>query len=86
MSISMKPGPVENHVRVDARGKACPLPIVLLARALKATEAGETVELLATDPGTLPDLRAFCDSTGNLLERTEQEGEILRAWVKKRPD
>ncbi len=81
----MKPQAASGHVTssVDARGKPCPLPIVLLSRALRAVQPGELVELLATDPATLGDLEAFCASTGNVLDRVEREGEILRARVQR---
>ncbi len=51
-------------VLVDARGKACPLPIVELALALRAHRL---VELWADDPAALVDLKAFVESTGHLL-------------------
>ena len=38
-------------VQVDARGLNCPMPIVKTAQAVKAMASGQTVEVLATDPG-----------------------------------
>ncbi len=67
----------------DARGKACPLPIVDLARALKLHER---VELWATDPAARGDLDSFCLSTGHQLKKVWVEGGVLKAWVeRKRP-
>jgi len=68
---------------VDARGSACPVPILQLARALRAAEAGDEVLLLATDPAVEPDVRAFCDATGHVLLSFEAgEGEY-RAHLRK---
>ncbi len=67
--------------RVDARGKACPLPIVDLARALR--ELSE-VELWATDPATRADLDSFCAATGHRLLEVREEGGVLKARVERR--
>jgi len=52
---------------VDARGKSCPLPIVLLAKAVKAVGPGETVTIQADDRAFPPDVEAWCHRTGNQL-------------------
>jgi TusA-related sulfurtransferase len=70
-------------ITVDAKGRACPMPIIELARALDAAEASAVVLLLATDPGVEPDVKAFCQATGNALERFESEAGEYRAWVRK---
>ncbi|MGE5388557.1 MAG: sulfurtransferase TusA family protein, partial [Hyphomicrobiales bacterium] len=38
---------------VDARGLNCPLPILRAKKALKEIPLGETLEVLATDPGSM---------------------------------
>ncbi|HEY1330767.1 MAG TPA: sulfurtransferase TusA family protein [Actinomycetota bacterium] len=69
---------------LDLKGLVCPLPIVKTAQAMKELKAGEVLEALATDPGSVPDFMAWCTSTGNeLIERTEQDG-IHRFLVRKR--
>lgn len=62
---------------VDARGKACPLPIIELARALRAASP---IELWADDPAAAADLDAFCQATGHRLVRREKT-PFLRALV-----
>jgi TusA-related sulfurtransferase len=42
------------------------------------------VLLLATDPAVEADLVAFCQATGNALERQEAEGNRFRGWVRKK--
>lgn len=64
---------------MDARGKPCPWPIIELAKALRSHE---TVELLADDPGTEPDLLAFCASTGARLERIDRDSGGVCALVR----
>lgn len=66
---------------IDARGKACPLPIVEVSRALRQLER---CELWATDPATERDLASFCAATGHQLLKTWQDGQVFKAWVERR--
>jgi len=52
---------------LDTKGLACPLPILKTKKALSELPKGAKLEVLATDPGSLPDFTAFCESTGNVL-------------------
>jgi TusA-related sulfurtransferase len=45
---------------VDCLGLACPIPVVLLARAVAGVEVGDLVELLADDPGARVDIPVWC--------------------------
>jgi TusA-related sulfurtransferase len=63
---------------VDARGLACPRPIVELARALRAHPV---VELWADDPAAGADLLAFCEATGHHLSEPPDAGRPLRAVI-----
>jgi tRNA 2-thiouridine synthesizing protein A len=68
---------------LDLRGLSCPMPIAKTAQAIRAMQAGELIESLATDPGSVPDFRAWCTSTGNeLVEQTEEDG-VYRFVIRK---
>jgi tRNA 2-thiouridine synthesizing protein A len=71
-----------NHV-LDAKGLNCPLPILKAKKALKDLPAGEILEVLATDPGSVADFQAFCRSTGNELLVSTQEGDVYRFVIKR---
>lgn len=47
-------------VEVDARGKACPMPVIELSQAVEAAEVGASVRLLATDPAAKIDVPVWC--------------------------
>jgi len=47
-------------VRIDARGRRCPLPILDLARHIGDVEVGETITVEADDPAARPDIAAWC--------------------------
>jgi tRNA 2-thiouridine synthesizing protein A len=60
---------------LDTQGLTCPLPILKTKKALAELPKGATLEVLATDPGSVPDFKAFCESTRNaLLEHSESAG------------
>jgi TusA-related sulfurtransferase len=55
---------------LDARGLNCPLPILKAKKALSDMQSGETLRVMATDPGSVRDFQAFAKQTGNeLLEQ-----------------
>lgn len=72
-----------SEIIVDARGAACPLPILELAKALRTAEPGAMVALLATDPAVKPDLEAFCQATGHELVSLAVEEGTFRARIRK---
>lgn len=60
---------------LDAKGLNCPLPILKARKALKEVPTGGTLEILATDPGSVADFEAFCRTTGNeLVEHSADDG------------
>jgi len=67
---------------LDAKGMNCPLPILKARKALKEVPAGGTLEVLATDPGSVADFQAFCRQTGNELVEHTQEGSVYRFIIK----
>jgi tRNA 2-thiouridine synthesizing protein A len=71
------------HTTVDAKGLSCPMPIVKTAQAVKTVPAGELIEVLATDPGSVKDFAAWTRSTGNtIVEQTEADG-VYRFVIKR---
>ncbi|MBI3429796.1 MAG: sulfurtransferase TusA family protein [Actinobacteria bacterium] len=53
---------------IDALGTRCPQPIIETARAMRDTKISESIILLADDPATEPDLKAWARMTGNYVE------------------
>lgn len=69
---------------LDTKGLNCPLPILRAKKALGNLAAGELLEVLATDPGSVKDFEAFSRQTGHeLMESTEEEGGVFRFLLKK---
>ncbi len=62
----------------DASGLACPLPIVKTKKALNDMAPGQVLRVLATDPGSVADMAAFAEQTGNqLLEQSTQDKKFV---------
>ena len=68
---------------LDAKGLNCPLPILKAKKALKDVPPGGTLEVLATDPGSVADFAAFCRTTGNELVESTQAGDTYRFLIKR---
>ena len=69
---------------LDARGLNCPLPILRTKKFLQDMGAGQTLRIIATDPGSVKDFQAFAKQTGNeLLESNEAGGEYTFLIKKK---
>ncbi len=67
----------ENVHSLDARGLNCPLPILRAKKAINHMQAGEILEITATDPGSVKDLDSFCSQTGNeLISSQAADGEF----------
>ena len=69
---------------LDLKGLSCPMPIVKTAKAIKDLKPGEIVEVFATDPGSVPDFKAWSNSTGNVLLDSSEDGGVYRFIVKKK--
>lgn len=51
-------------MRIDCRGRACPVPVIELAKAILTIEPGEVLELLSDDPAARVDIPAWCRMRG----------------------
>lgn len=70
---------------LDATGLSCPLPVLKARKALQSMSAGQTLEVLATDPGAVEDFAAFCETAEHeLLESETVEGNRYRFVIKKK--
>ena len=69
---------------LDVKGLNCPLPILRAKKAIKDIGMGETLEVLATDPGSVKDFDAFCRQTGNELVESKDMGGTYRFMIKRK--
>jgi tRNA 2-thiouridine synthesizing protein A len=67
----------------DASGLACPLPIVKTKKSLADMATGQVLRVVATDPGSVSDMVAFAEQTGNALLSSSKEGGKFVFFLKK---
>ncbi|WP_421385136.1 sulfurtransferase TusA family protein [Bacillus salacetis] len=68
---------------LDAKGLACPMPIVKTKKAMNELESGQVLEVLATDKGAKNDLTAWAKSGGHELVDHKEENDVFTFWIKK---
>jgi len=68
---------------VDARGLACPMPLLKLKQALKQIEKGHSLLMLATDPASNRDCVSFIQRTEHQLDLKQQGNEFHFHVIKR---
>ena len=69
---------------LDARGLACPLPILKIKKSLAEMTSGQVLKVVATDKGSVKDVQAFAKQTGNVLLSSSNEGEEYIFFMRKK--
>ncbi len=74
--------PPQHDVLVDARGLACPIPLLKARLEIKRMETGQVLLVMSTDAGTQRDFRTFAGSSSHeVLQEESGEGEF-RFWLR----
>jgi tRNA 2-thiouridine synthesizing protein A len=70
---------------LDAKGLACPLPVLRARKMLNGIPPGALLTVLATDPAAARDFDVFCRQTGHqLVESTKDAAGVLRCVIRKK--
>jgi tRNA 2-thiouridine synthesizing protein A len=78
------PAPAERPgLVIDALGRKCPVPVILLAERIAEVAEGQLVELLADDPVARTDVPAWCALQPHELVR-QQKGRQGWSFVIRR--
>jgi len=68
---------------VDARGTACPGPLLAAKKAVGDIESGETLEILSSDEGTKHDIPKWCEKMEHEFLGIVEEDSYTRLFLKK---
>ncbi len=60
---------------LDLRGLNCPIPVIRMKKKMQTMTSGQTLRVLTTDPGSVPDFKAYVKSTGDTLLESEKNAE-----------
>ncbi|WP_430787022.1 sulfurtransferase TusA family protein [Virgibacillus flavescens] len=71
---------------LDAKGLACPMPIVRTKKAITHLKPGQVIEIQATDKGSTADMKAWAESTGHQYLGTIEDNDVLKHYVRKVSD
>ena len=70
-------------VQLDAKGLACPMPIVKTKKVMAGLEDGQILEVSATDKGSKADLAAWSKTVGHQYIGTIEDGDVLKHYIRK---
>ena len=68
---------------LDAKGLACPMPIVRVRKEIKDLETNDIIEVHATDKGSVADISAWSKSGGHEVVKQEEDAGVFKFWIKK---
>lgn len=73
----------QSHGILDVRGLKCPLPVLRANKAMKARSAGDTLEVLATDPAAPQDFVNYCETAGHELVESREADGVFTMIIRK---
>ncbi len=68
---------------LDCQHMLCPMPILKITKAIKEIEVGQTLLMVADDPGAKPDMETWTRRMGHELVGFEQEGKVMKFLVRR---
>lgn len=68
---------------VDARGTACPGPLLAAKKAIGDIESGEIMEILSSDEGTKHDIPKWCEKMEHEFLGIVEEASYSRLFLQK---
>lgn len=70
-------------VSLNACGLQCPGPIMQVYKRMDEMNRGDLLEVSATDPGFVADIKTWCKRTGNTLVESKKTKDAFVALIKK---
>nr|WP_295975380.1 CoA-disulfide reductase [uncultured Bacillus sp.] len=83
-TVVLKDTDMQANSYLDVTGLTCPLPIEKLKDGIHSIEAEQVLEIHATDRGVLNELPEWCEKEGHEIVKTEQNGKVIKFWLKKK--
>lgn len=68
---------------LDVRGMNCPVPILRSKKAIGELASGQVLKVVATDPGSVKDMQAFANQTGNKLLDSGESSGVYTYFLRK---
>jgi TusA-related sulfurtransferase len=74
---------LEHQLVLDCKNLLCPMPIIKLNAAINQIAVGQTLQMVATDPGSQYDVQAWAKQTAHELVATQKDGKIFSYVVRR---
>jgi TusA-related sulfurtransferase len=74
---------IEADETVDARGAACPGPLMDLIGAIRGADSGAVIRLLSDNEQSLTDVPEWAEEAGNELLEVEERDDHTAFYVEK---
>lgn len=74
---------IKSDVQLDAKGLACPMPIVKTKKAMNEVAEGQVLEVQATDKGSVADLAAWCKTVGHQYIGSQEKDGVFYHYLRK---
>lgn len=68
---------------LDAKGLACPMPIVRTKKAMDTINSGEVLEVFVTDKGAVSDFAAWTKASGHTILEQKEEASVYSFYIQK---
>jgi len=75
--------PIQADRTVDCKGMACPMPIIKTKKAMDELLAGQVIEVIATDKGSLADIQGWGRNAGHQYLGTVEQDDVLKHYLRK---
>ncbi len=69
---------------LDVRGAKCPMPIVTAKKEIDQMNPGEQIEVVSTDPGSMPDFRGWVQTSKTAVlkeQRTDADPSGQQIYI-----
>lgn len=67
---------------INVVGKACPMPLITLAKEVRNLQPGQTVRITGNDPIFEESIVEFCREGCHLIQETTRQGKVVGMVIK----
>ncbi len=71
------------QINLDTKRLLCPMPVIRLGEIIEKIDTGDTIQIIATDPGVLHDIPAWCKVHGHKILACDKKNDEIILMVEK---
>lgn len=68
---------------LNCRGLLCPMPILMTSKEIVKIQIGQTLRMVATDPGSKSDMESWSRRTGHPLLAVDEDEGIYTFYIRR---